>query len=398
MDTLLLENILFLNQIIMKPELDSSYFVGEKNTLSYAKIIWLTAYLQSKIIGQEELIEKIKQLLITGAMFRVGWDTPINVSICIGPSWVWKNYLWQSVANYLDIPIDIIDLSTYQEYELSSLIGWVGAWWVGNDKESVFEKIFTREVTRTWNIVPSWIILIDEFDKVIDYKSWKYSAVKQLFSVLMNVFESASCIKTKSGSEMNFSNYFIVLCWNLFLDEKQSHKPKKIGFNTSEKQNWSCESEFIEDAVSYIEKEAYIVEKFKSIVPNSVYSRIQNNICIFNELKEDDYDKIIEIEYNSMIYNIRDSIWYVNVEFPDWTEYKDEIKQNIDKALWMRNIRNIINSEILQKIILKYLININIKEAKYADMTKIHHDILTQNHENKRFENIDIFNTEEIEF
>lgn len=365
-----------------------------KKVLRYEQIDWLINFLKKRIIWQDELIDgRLRKSLITWAMYRVS-DSPIHLSVCIGPSWVWKSFLGECLSEYMKIPLECVNLASLNEFELNSLLGWISAWWAGNDKPSPVESIYNKFSETMNDDSPMGIIVFDEFDKIKDYHSSDNGWIRQLFVSLLDIFENSSNIRTKNWVTMNLSNIWFIFCWNIFLDENKSlteNNKGKIGFKTNDNEEIvEQKSIFFEGLSSYEDKEKSIKEKFRKILSNSVYSRIERNIIVFNELDSTHLEKIIELQFNKMIKELNKSVHFLNVKLPKWEAYKDEILKTVDVSLGMRNVKNIINSDILHKIILEYLINPKIPDKESQKLTELDYKVLDQEYFYTECEDIDL--------
>lgn len=211
---------------------------------NFNKIKGLERYLKSKIIGQNEAIETLAQVM-KKIFMGLKNDLPYSM-LFIGKSGVGKTMLVKEYSKYLNIPLIKLDMSEYKEsHTISKIIGSPPGYVGYNDYDNVLEKMKNN---------PYSIILLDEIEK----------ACNEVINLFLQILDEG-IITDSHGNKVNVKNTIIIMTSNLGSDKEN------IGFNSITTNN----------------------SEIREILSTAFVNRI-NQIVYFNPLTEDSIKDIIE--------------------------------------------------------------------------------------------------------
>ncbi|OGG71486.1 ATP-dependent chaperone ClpB [Candidatus Kaiserbacteria bacterium RIFCSPLOWO2_01_FULL_51_21] len=179
------------------------------------KLSRMEEVLKSRIIGQDEAVQKVSDAIKRSRAGIADPNRPIGSFLFLGPTGVGKTELTKALAEFLfddDKALIRVDMSEYMErHSVSKIIGsppgYVGYEEGGNLTEMVRHR-------------PYSVLLFDEIEK----------AHPEVFNILLQVLDSGHLTDAK-GRTVNFKNTVIVLTSNIgaeFIDRMAS-----IGFTQS---------------------------------------------------------------------------------------------------------------------------------------------------------------------
>lgn len=236
------------------------------------KLLKMADELEQKVIGQQEAIHKISKAIRRNRAGLKDPNKPIGTFIFLGPTGVGKTYLAKVLAEYLFDSQDSmirIDMSEYMEkHSVSKLIG-APPGYVGYEEGGQL----TEKVRRK----PYSIILLDEIEK----------AHPDVYNVLLQVFEDGQ-LTDGIGRKVDFKNTILIMTSNIGSRELKDFGTG-VGFNTP-----AVEANKDKITLSVLENALK-----KSFAPEFL-NRI-DDIIYFNNLKQEEIIKIIEIELNKLI-------------------------------------------------------------------------------------------------
>ena len=243
----------------------------------------LHSTLSSRIIGQNEAVERITRSIHRSRAGLKDENRPIGIFMFVGPTGVGKTLLAKELSRHLfDERRGMIrlDMSEYGEkHNVSRLIGsppgYVGYGEGGQLTESVRRH-------------PYSVILFDEIEK----------AHPDIFNIMLQIFDDGH-ITDGAGRYIDFRNTIIIMTSNVGTQELSS-KPSRVGYNTSNKgvsQPKGSRTEY-RDALE---------RTFSPEFLNRV-----DEIIVFRSLELSDVEQIIELELSDIFtrakhlgYNIR---------------------------------------------------------------------------------------------
>ena len=223
--------------------------------------------LKSKIIGQDEAVQKICKAIRRNKVGLKDPNKPIATFIFLGPTGVGKTYLAKVLSDYLfDSPEAMIriDMSEYMEkFTLSRLVG-APPGYVGYEEGGQL----TEKVRRK----PYSIVLLDEIEK----------AHTDIYNILLQVFDDGQ-LTDGLGRKIDFKNTILIMTSNVG-SRQLTEFGTGMGFNTGSRQASKAEEsrKVVENAVR------------KQFAPEFL-NRI-DDIIVFNPLERESIHKIIDIE------------------------------------------------------------------------------------------------------
>jgi len=232
-----------------------------------SKLKNLSKILKSKVIGQDEAVDKVVKAIQRNRLGLKDPNKPIGSFIFLGQTGVGKTQLAKVLAKELFDNTDALirlDMSEYMEkFALSRLIG-APPGYVGYEEGGQL----TEKVRRK----PYSVVLFDEIEK----------AHPDIFNTLLQILDEGF-ITDSLGRKIDFRNTVIILTSNIGARQLKDFG-QGVGFGTSAK-----ESQADDHAKAVIEK------ALKKTFAPEFLNRI-DDIIIFNSLEKEDIHKIIDIE------------------------------------------------------------------------------------------------------
>ena len=243
---------------------------SEKNKLSrLAKVI------NSKLIGQNEAVEKVVKAIQRNRAGLKAPDKPIGSFIFLGQTGVGKTQLAKILASEIfdsEENLIRIDMSEYMEkFAISRLIGAPPGYVGYEEGGQLTEKVRRR---------PYSVILLDEVEK----------AHPDIFNMMLQILDDGF-LTDSLGRKINFQNTIIIMTSNVGARQVKDFG-RGLGFETASQKSQSKEIE-----KSVIEKE------LKKTFSPEFLNRI-DDIIVFNNLDKKDIRKIVDIELVYLIKRI----------------------------------------------------------------------------------------------
>lgn len=258
--------------------------------LSKARFMNLHKYLSERVIGQPEAIDEVFKSLKRSQVGLKDSERPIGVFLFTGPSGTGKTYLAKELHSYMfgtKSELVRIDCGEFQQkHENQKLIG-SSAGYVGYEDGGQLTDAIRKN--------PQTVLLLDEAEK----------AHPDLWGTFLNVFDDGYLVDNK-GEKVSFKDVIIIMTSNLGNDKIASETfSKGTGFNASVEDHYNSKKTPTRSLVVNRTTEA-IHKYFKPEFVNRL-----DNIIVFNFLKDEDYRKIAELEFDfiaeklsKMSYNI----------------------------------------------------------------------------------------------
>lgn len=322
------------------------------------ELIELERYLKIKIIGQNHVIDQYISNFMLNTYRNENNDKNLGVFFNFWPSWSWKNYIMELIAEKLNFWYYIIDMSQYHFIELNSLL-WATDWYSSND--SIMENINDIAKKHDWKL----ILVFDEIEKWMVTENWN---INTFFTTIMNIINNKEVYTKNNSRKIDLSNFIFVFNSNLGYDEyenKLMNSYNKIWFDIGQNKKTKTEKKKIDSW--YIED--YFKNKLKINI--SVFNRLNrwNNFFFFNPLKSNQFKEYFEKEFRNLkielCYNF-DITWD---RLPNLENFKDKVKK-FDYSQWFRWIRNIIYIEIKLFLMKNYIFKSQFKKWKLVWMRK----------------------------
>jgi ATP-dependent Clp protease ATP-binding subunit ClpC len=289
------------------------------------KIANLEELLKTKIIGQDEAIEKVSKIIkIAKAGLNIS-KRPYGVFLFLGPTGVGKTYFAKVLAETIfsgSEDIIRIDMSEFKEkHEVAKLLG-APPGYVGYEKDGILTLAIKKN--------PYTVILLDEIEK----------AHPEVFDIFLQVFDEGH-LKDSKGRNLVFYDTVIIMTSNI---------GSNLIFNLI-KENANITNEEL--------KQKLIPEILKFLRPE-ILNRI-DEVIVFKPLNKESVIKIIELELKEISKKIEENGG--NLIFTD--KLKEYILNNaFDPSFGARNIKRFIQGKILSILAEEILLNPNLKEDK----------------------------------
>jgi ATP-dependent Clp protease ATP-binding subunit ClpC len=246
----------------------SNINLDERNSL-----INLNDNLNSKVIGQEEAVNKIVKAIRRNRIGIKDPNKPIGSFIFLGSTGVGKTYLAKQLAKEIfgsEENMIRVDMSEYQEkHTISRLIGSPPGY-VGHDEGG--------QLTEQVKNKPYSVVLFDEIEK----------AHKDIFSTLLQLLDDGH-ITDSLGRKINFKNCLIIMTSNIGVKKLQDFGTG-MGFQTSKS----------EVAVKEEEKQEVLKKEMKKFFAPEFLNRI-DDVVIFNSLDKEHIDVITKLEIDKLV-------------------------------------------------------------------------------------------------
>ncbi len=228
------------------------------------RLLGMTNELKSKVIGQDEAIEKIAKAIRRNRLGLRDPHRPIGSFMFLGPTGVGKTLLAKCLNEFLfDSPDALIriDMSEYMEkFNVSRLVG-APPGYVGYEEGGQL----TEKVRRH----PYSVVLLDEIEK----------AHPDVFNMLLQVLDEGE-LTDSLGRKVDFKNTIIIMTSNIGTRELKDFGTG-VGFNTQE--------------LTKERSDAVIRKALNRSFSPEFLNRV-DDIITFSSLNKDDILKIIDIE------------------------------------------------------------------------------------------------------
>ena len=246
------------------------------------KLLKMKQKLQSRIIGQDEAIDKVVRAIRRNRAGIKDPGKPIGSFIFFGPTGVGKTQLAKSLAEYLfDSEDNMIrlDMSEYMEkFNVSRLIG-APPGYVGFEEGGQLSERVRRK--------PYCVVLLDEIEK----------AHPDVFNLLLQVMDEGR-LTDSNGRTVSFRNTIVIMTSNVGSRELDEYG-SGVGFTTAGKDIGSNRKNVLEKAV-------------RKAFPPEFINRVDEQV-FFNSLTREDIEKIIDIEIKGLKSRVVEAGFELNV-------------------------------------------------------------------------------------
>lgn len=299
------------------------------------KLAALPARIKSKVIGQDEAVDKVVKAIQRNRTGLKDPNKPIGSFIFLGQTGVGKTQLAKVLAEDIfdsDDALIRIDMSEYMEkFAVSRLIG-APPGYVGYEEGGQLTEKIRRK--------PYSVILFDEIEK----------AHPDIFNTLLQVLDDGH-ITDGLGRKVDFSNTIIIMTSNIGARRLQDFG-QGVGFGTAAQKSQadSHAKGVIESAL----KKAFAPEFLNRI----------DDVMVFNSLSREDIHKIIDIELNKLYKRIEGIGYTLRLS----QEAKDFIvDKGYDKEYGARPLNRAIQKYV-EDALAEEIINSNIHEGDSIEM------------------------------
>ena len=300
------------------------------------KLIQMEGDLQSKVIGQDEAVVKVVKAIRRNRVGLKDPNKPIGSFIFLGPTGVGKTQLAKELAKLMfdtDDSLIRIDMSEYMEkFAVTRLVGSPPGYVGYEEGGQLTEKVRRK---------PYSILLLDEVEK----------AHPDVFNLLLQALDDGH-MTDSLGRKISFKNTIIIMTSNIGSRQLKDFG-QGVGFSTNAKKN-SAKS----DAKLVIEK------ALKKAFAPEFLNRI-DDVILFNSLKNEDIQKIIDIELKALFERVDDLGYKLNVD----KEAKEFIaNKGYDVNFGARPLKRAIQ-KYLEDLLAEEIINAHIQEGDTIKIT-----------------------------
>jgi ATP-dependent Clp protease ATP-binding subunit ClpC len=315
----------------------SNINLDERNSL-----INLNDNLNSKVIGQEEAVNKIVKAIRRNRIGIKDPNKPIGSFIFLGSTGVGKTYLAKQLAKEIfgsEENMIRVDMSEYQEkHTISRLIGSPPGY-VGHDEGG--------QLTEQVKNKPYSVVLFDEIEK----------AHKDIFSTLLQLLDDGH-ITDSLGRKINFKNCLIIMTSNIGVKKLQDFGTG-MGFQTSK-------SEVVKEE----EKQEVLKKEMKKFFAPEFLNRI-DDVVIFNSLDKEHIDVITKLEIDKLLKRVSEKNYHFTYD-QDLVDYISKV--GFDETFGARPIKRAIQNNI-EDLISEKILMMEIEEHKDY-VLKIENDVV----------------------
>ena len=221
--------------------------------------------LHKRVIGQEEAVAAVSQVVKRGRVGLKDPNRPIGSFLFLGPTGVGKTELSKALAEAVfgsEQAMIRVDMSEYMEkHSVSKLIGSPPGY-VGYEEGGQLSEKVRRN--------PYSVLLFDEIEK----------AHPDVFNILLQVLDDGH-ITDAHGRRVDFKQTIIIMTSNA--GAQAIVEPKRLGFISDE-----------DGKKDYERMKAGVMEEVRKIFKPEFLNRI-DEIMVFHTLKKEDIQKIVSI-------------------------------------------------------------------------------------------------------
>lgn len=250
------------------------------------RLLEMRDVLKSKVIGQDEAINKIVKAIQRNRVGLKDPNKPIGNFMFLGPTGVGKTHLAKKLAEFLfDSSENLIriDMSEYMEkFNVSRLVGAPPGYVGYEEGGQLTEKVRRR---------PYSVVLLDEVEK----------AHPDVFNILLQIMDEGH-VTDSLGRKIDFKNTILIMTSNIGTRQLKDFG-KGIGFSTG-------------NDVSNTEYSRSVIQKAlnKAFAPEFL-NRV-DDIVMFDQLSKESIYKIIDLELAGLYKRIADLGFLVKLTEP----------------------------------------------------------------------------------
>lgn len=277
------------------------------------KLASMGEVLKSRIIGQDEAVQKISKAILRNRIGLKDPNRPIGSFIFLGPTGVGKTQLAKELAKFVFGDSDAmirVDMSEYMEkFNSTKLIGAPPGYVGHEDGGQLTEKVRRK---------PYSVVLFDEIEK----------AHPDIFNTLLQILDEGM-ITDGLGRKINFKNCLIILTSNVG-QRKASEFGGGVGFGANREE------------VREKEVKNTIRKELEKTFPPEFINRL-DEIIYFNSLGKEDLVKIIDVEIKKMTPRFESLGYKISVS----KDLKEKIADNgYDPKFGARPLRRILQKYV----------------------------------------------------
>ena len=232
--------------------------------------------LKSKVIGQDEAVDKIVKAIQRNRVGLKDPNKPIGTFMFLGPTGVGKTHLAKKLAEFLfDSSENLIriDMSEYMEkFNVSRLVGAPPGYVGYEEGGQLTEKVRRR---------PYSVVLLDEIEK----------AHPDVFNILLQILDEGH-VTDSLGRRIDFKNTILIMTSNIGTRQLKDFG-RGIGFNTNQD---VTDAEYSRNIIQKALNKAFAPEFLNRV----------DDIVMFEQLSKESIYKIIDLELKGLYKRIGD--------------------------------------------------------------------------------------------
>ncbi len=295
----------------------------------------LPQLIKSKVIGQDEAVEKVVKAIQRNRVGLKDPDKPIGSFIFLGQTGVGKTQLAKVLSRELFDSEDSlirVDMSEYMEkFAVSRLIG-APPGYVGYEEGGQL----TEKVRRK----PYSVVLLDEIEK----------AHPDVFNTLLQILDDGF-ITDSLGRRIDFRNTIIIMTSNIGSRQLKDFG-QGVGFGTSSKK--ANEEAHAKSVIENAMKKSFAPEFLNRI----------DDVIVFKALERESIHQIIDIELDKLFSRIKD----LNYDLKLTDAAKDYIAdKGFDKKYGARPLKRAIQKYV-EDALAEKIVNAKLKEGDHIVM------------------------------
>ena len=298
------------------------------------KIVKIEEVLRGRVVGQDEAITAVASSLRRARAGLSDANRPIGSFMFLGPTGVGKTELARALAEFMfndEKALIRVDMSEYMERHATSRLIGSPPGYVGYDEGGQLTEMVRHR--------PYSLILFDEIEK----------AHPEVFNLLLQVLDNGRLTDSK-GKVVNFKNSIIIMTSNVGSEHLKAMS--RIGFSAGANAVTEEENDFRKKTMDAL-KHGFRPEFLNRI----------DEIVIFNPLRKQDLEKIVDIQIAAVAKQLRD-VHHIDLAVdPAAREYL--AREGFSAEFGARPLRRLIQKVILDKLADK-IIRGDIKDGSKA--------------------------------
>ncbi|MGI6074453.1 MAG: ATP-dependent Clp protease ATP-binding subunit [Fermentimonas sp.] len=293
------------------------------------RLVQMKDILKSKIIGQDEAVEKTVKAIQRNRVGLKDPNKPIGTFMFLGPTGVGKTHLAKMLAQYLfDSPENLIriDMSEYMEkFNVSRLVGAPPGYVGYEEGGQLTEKVRRR---------PYSVVLLDEVEK----------AHPDVFNLLLQIMDEGH-VTDSLGRKIDFKNTILIMTSNIGTRQLKDFG-RGVGFRN-------------DSHLSDVEHSRSIIQKALSKAFAPEFLNRVDDIIMFDQLSKESIYKIIDLELEGLYKRVADLGYNIKL-----TDAAKEFIANkgYDVQFGARPLKRAIQKYVEDELA-EAILNVNLKEG-----------------------------------
>ncbi|MCX6820172.1 MAG: AAA family ATPase [Candidatus Adlerbacteria bacterium] len=282
------------------------------------KLSRIEQVLQSRVVGQEEAVQKVADAVKRSRAGIADPNRPIASFMFLGPTGVGKTELTKALAEFMfddDKALIRVDMSEYMEKHSVSKIVGAPPGYVGHEEGGALTELVRHR--------PYSVLLFDEIEK----------AHPEVFNILLQVLDNGTLTDAK-GRRVNFRNTIIIMTSNI--GAQYIDKMEQLGFTAGG----------ATDAGNYVMAKERVQQSLKDYFRPEFLNRI-DEIIIFNILAREAVKDIVGIQVREVVQRLMQKNITLTIN-PAVYDYL--AKEGYNPHYGARPLRRLIQDKILTKV------------------------------------------------